>query len=126
MGTFTQNTISVDKLIGDIKRIEAELRAVASLPPEPEIIVSDAAMQDTDERLFPVSKNRSKRIHKKLLKRFGGEFRKKPAVFRLGNRWIMHPELWHQMKLSTATRLHQAREDAFYGAYAGIRVHGVT
>lgn len=125
MTMFTQNTISVDKLLGDIKRIEAELRAVV-LPPQPEIIVSDAAMKDTDERLFPTSKNRSRRIHKKLLKRFGGEFRREPAVFKMGNRWIMHPTLWHQMKVESATRLYKAREESFFRSYSGVRIFGMT
>jgi len=64
------------------------------------IIVSELAVEDdADERLFPFSKNRSRRIHKKLVKRFGGEFRKRPCVFNLGDRLIMHPVLYAQMKL---------------------------
>jgi hypothetical protein len=41
------------------------------------------ALVDTPERNFPVSKNRSRRIHKKLIKRYGGEFKKKVAMISL-------------------------------------------
>jgi hypothetical protein len=69
-------------------------RALGAMP----IIVSDHALKETTERLFPASRHRSKRIHKKLLKRFGGEFRKVPAIWKTPNSIIMHPELYAQMK----------------------------
>jgi hypothetical protein len=49
------------------------------------------ALEKTSERLFPESKNRSKRIHKKLVKRHGGEFRMRPAIFIAQGRILMHP-----------------------------------
>lgn len=49
------------------------------------------ALEATKERLFPESKHRSKRIHKKLLKRFGSEFRMKPCIWRMGSKIIAHP-----------------------------------
>lgn len=55
------------------------------------IIFSQYALEETDERLFPASRHRSKRIHKKLVKRFGGEFRKVPAIFKTPQGIIMHP-----------------------------------
>lgn len=55
------------------------------------IIFSEYALEATDVRLFPASKHRSKRIHKKLVKRFGGEFRKQPCMFRQGDTLIAHP-----------------------------------
>lgn len=119
------STIAVEKILGDIKRVEAQLKAHC-LPAQPEIIVSDAAMEDSDERLFPASKNRSRRIHKKLVKRFGGEFRKKPAIFKMGNRWIMHPALYRQMQAESTARLVKAKEDAFWSAYSGVRIFGMT
>ena len=63
-----------------------------------QIVVSDAALTETTQRLFPFSKNRSARIHKKLVKRFGGVFRKKPAMFRVGDRIIAHPALYHELR----------------------------
>lgn len=41
------------------------------------------ALVDTDERNFPESKNRSARIRKKLIKRYGSEFKKKVAMISL-------------------------------------------
>lgn len=56
------------------------------------IVVSPYALAETDERLFPASRNRSERIRKKLLKRFGGEFKKVPAIWKTPTGLIMHPE----------------------------------
>lgn len=55
------------------------------------IIYTDRALEKTEERLFPFSKHRSKRIHKKLIKRFGGEFKMKPAIFKIGHVLYVHP-----------------------------------
>ncbi len=49
------------------------------------------ALEKTEQRLFPSSKHRSKRILKKLIKRFGGEFKMKPCMFQMGNIIIAHP-----------------------------------
>lgn len=49
------------------------------------------ALEETKERMFPVSKHRSKRIHKKLLKRFGGEFRKQPCIWKTPRGIFAHP-----------------------------------
>lgn len=62
-------------------------------------VISDSkCLQDTDERMFPISRHRSARIHKKLIKRFGGEYRKEPAMFRAGNVIIAHPALYNEVK----------------------------
>jgi len=57
------------------------------------ITYSAWALKETDERLFPASKHRSRRIHKKLVKRFGGEFRKMPAIFQTPQGLIAHPAM---------------------------------
>lgn len=57
------------------------------------IIWSIHALKQTDERLFPFSKHRSRRVHKKLIKRFGGEFRRVPAMFQTPQGFIAHPAL---------------------------------
>jgi len=62
------------------------------------IIVSNMALKETTERLFPASRHRSRRIHKKLLKRFGSEFRMVPAIWKTPHSIIMHPDLYAQMK----------------------------
>lgn len=63
-----------------------------------EIIVTSAALADSEERLFPESPHRSPRILKKLTRRFGGEFRKVPAVWRVGDKIVMHPERYQEFK----------------------------
>lgn len=60
---------------------------------ELKIIISELCLKDTEERLFPASKNRSARIRKKLVKRFGGEFRKEPCIYQTPQGIIMHPSL---------------------------------
>lgn len=69
-----------------------------------EIVVSKHALRDTDKRLFPVSKHRSKRIHKKLIKRFGGEFIKEPCIWRRGDKIVMHPECYTAFQKEMARR----------------------
>lgn len=63
-----------------------------------QIVVSENALEATEERLFPESRNRSRRIRKKLIKRFGGEFRKVPAIFRIGNQLVMHPDRYRELQ----------------------------
>lgn len=55
------------------------------------ITFSMHALEATAERLFPESKHRSKRIRKKLIKRFGGEFRMQPCIFQTPAGIIAHP-----------------------------------
>ncbi len=69
-------------------------------------------LADTDQRLFPASKHRSARIHKKLVKRFGGEFVRKPAIFHVKGvpgvpeHYRMHPT--HKPALMRAVRANNA------------------
>lgn len=56
-----------------------------------QIVFDLNCLEETDVRLFPVSKHRSKRIHKKLIKRFGGEFRKQPCMYQFNGRIYAHP-----------------------------------
>lgn len=66
------------------------------------VIVSRHAVRITvtEERLFPASRHRSARIYKKLLKRYGGEFKVKvtPISYQIGNTLVMHPTLHEEMK----------------------------
>lgn len=66
------------------------------------VIVTADSVMESDERLFPDSKHRSSRIKKKLIKRFGGEFKKVPAIWQTDDRIYMHPAKWieyQQLKL---------------------------
>lgn len=62
------------------------------------IIFNPFILKDSEERLFPVSKHRSKRIHKKLVKRFGGEFKKVPAIWMIDGRLYAHPSFKKELE----------------------------
>lgn len=68
------------------------------------IVVSDYALKDTDERLFPESRHRSRRVHKKLVKRFGGEFRRVPCIYQTPQGLVAHPTMYAQLKREIAAR----------------------
>lgn len=69
-------------------------RVIVSVPDQQiprEIRFTPDAVKPTDERLFPVSRHRSRRVLKKLLKRHGGEFRMAPAILFVGYTVYAHP-----------------------------------
>lgn len=68
------------------------------------IIVSDLALEETEQRLFPASRNRSARIRKKLIKRFGGEFRKVPCIWRTPQGLVAHPVMYARLQAEIAVR----------------------
>lgn len=68
------------------------------------IATSMHALQTTEERLFPASRHRSARIHKKLVKRHGGEFRVRPAAFSMGGKLVMHPAVLERLNLELSRR----------------------
>ena len=61
------------------------------------IVFNDLLLKDSDVRNFQFSKNRSKRIHKKLVKRYGSEFRKVPVMYQMGNTVFAHPFFKHEL-----------------------------
>jgi hypothetical protein len=42
---------------------------------------------------FQISKNRSRRLHKKLLKRYGTQSLRHPGAYMMGGKIIAHPEI---------------------------------
>lgn len=84
------------------------------------IIVSENALKDSDVRNFPVSRHRSARLHKKLVKRYGGEFRKVGCIYRIGDQMIMHPTIYADFQQQMAQRLRQSTENLFIKAYSNI------
>jgi hypothetical protein len=81
-----------------------------------QMIVSEFALKESDVRLFPESKNRSARIHKKLVKRFGGEFRKVPAIWQIENRLVVHPALMHSVRQAIA----ESRKEPSINEYVNL------
>jgi hypothetical protein len=67
------------------------------------VVCTYAALKDGDIRLFPESRHRSRRIHKKLVKRFGGEFKKVPAIYQAGDTLYAHPAVYHLLKQEIAS-----------------------
>jgi hypothetical protein len=92
-------------------------------PPPREIVFSMHALKPTDERLFPVSRHRSRRILKKLIKRHGGEFRMAPAIISIGKTIYAHPAFRASLRAEMTKRAVVQNE----GRNAGIepRISGV-
>lgn len=62
------------------------------------VLCDPNCLAETTERTFPVSRHRSARVRKKLIKRFNGEFRKEPAIFKIGDAFVAHPALYAAVK----------------------------
>lgn len=62
------------------------------------VLVDASVLEATEERLFPESRNRSRRVRKKLLKRFGGEFRLVPCIWRTPTTLIFHPAKYAEFR----------------------------
>jgi hypothetical protein len=56
-------------------------------------------------RAFPVSRNRSARMRKKLIKRFGFEVRMEPCAIKMGDHMVVHPEIYSQLQRQTQERV---------------------
>jgi hypothetical protein len=68
------------------------------------IHVSDLAVEQ--KRLFPESRHRSARVLKKLIKRFGSEFRDVPCVIHMATGGlIMHSVLYAQLQRELPSRI---------------------
>jgi hypothetical protein len=63
-----------------------------------DVICDPNCLADTAERNFAESKHRSKRIRKKLIKRFGSEFKRVPAMFQFQGRIVAHPVRYAELK----------------------------
>lgn len=68
------------------------------------IITSDLAVtMEVIGRNFPESRHRSRRIEKKLIRRFGGVWKHKhtPTAYRHGSTLIVHPALYAELMKET-------------------------
>ena len=75
----------------------------------PRITQSEHVMKE--QRAFPPSKNRSARIRKKLIKRYGYEVRMVPSAIKVGDDIIMHPKLYAEMVRKVQERIDQKAVD---------------
>lgn len=83
------------------------------------IIFTASALADTEERLFPASRHRSKRIKKKLMKRYGGEFRRQPCMWRVGDVIYAHPAYRERLRAQLA----ELEKNAWMSGSAKINRH---
>lgn len=90
------------------------------------IITVHARERIPGEWNFKPSRNRSPRLHKKLLKRFGTQERMKPAILVLGPRMLVHPALWARVRAQLqATAVDYREPSLLVGAELfGIPVRG--
>lgn len=84
------STITADELVSNMRTLMREFGAEDELVPL-KTIFTHTALVPTDERLFPASRHRSMRVRRKLIKRFGGEYRMKPAIYQFGKTVFAHP-----------------------------------
>ena len=54
---------------------------------------------------FRDSKNRSRRVYKKLLKKFKGQYYDRPCAFVVGDKMIVHPEIMKKIKENTYEKM---------------------
>ncbi len=71
------------------------------------IHITQYALKESTERLFPDSRHRSKRILKKLIKRHGGQFKKVPTIWYTPQAIYIHPFLYNDFK----EQIRQAKEN---------------
>ncbi|WP_027578520.1 hypothetical protein [Bradyrhizobium sp. Ai1a-2] len=98
-----------------IQKIMDAMRSVRPAPAAPRVLFTTSALKETTERLFPASRHRSRRIHKKLVKRFGGEFRKEPAMWQVGGTIYAHPALKVRFEQQLKQAAERSLENAFFG-----------
>ncbi|WP_439398767.1 hypothetical protein ACRQ5Q_15305 [Bradyrhizobium sp. PMVTL-01] len=79
-------------------KLQATRRLIPPTPPRLTVTFSTFALKDSEERLFPPSKHRSRRILKKLIKRHGGVFRRVPAMYVINGEIIAHPSFRSQLE----------------------------
>lgn len=104
-----------------LEKAMALVREIAG-PPAPKIYVTESAAEIAPgEFNFPPSRHRSKRIHKKLVKRFGSYEKRKPATFQIGDTIYMHPVHWHEMQRQLVHRKARQEDRMF-----GIAVYGAA
>lgn len=86
--TATEVALRTEAMLKKL-RLNAEFGRVSS--PSANILYNEYATKPTSERLFPFSPHRSRRIEKKLIKRFGSVYRYEPAIWKMGHLIIAHP-----------------------------------
>lgn len=100
-------TLTAESLKEVMRALESE--SAAPLHPTPfngmRVVEAHYALADSTERTFPESRNRSARIRKKLIKRFGGEFVKVPTMYQVGGVIYAHPIRYRELQAQFKAQL---------------------
>lgn len=104
-----------------IDKLRAAAKLVDRVAPTPRMIVSDHALQIVG-RNFPPSRHRSRRIHKKLVKRYGSEHRFKPSSWQMSDTIIVHPAIMAELQAKFSAEARAYHDRAFYAAMFGAPV----
>jgi hypothetical protein len=102
-------TLTMEKLLDACRLVERiERETGGPIYPTPfngvQVFEDHNCLADTTERTFPVSRHRSRRVHKKLVKRHGGEFKKEPAIFQIQGRIYAHPTRYAELRAAFKPR----------------------
>lgn len=100
-GSTTSTVAKASDSTMTMGKLRDAMRLVPPAPPRLTITYSQFVLKDSEERLFPPSKNRSRRIHKKLVKRHGGVYRRVPAMYVINGEIIAHPSFRSQLEAQT-------------------------
>ncbi len=84
---WEEQSISSNDIMDNINEM---VKTLDKIPKPKQIFYSEYVMGPGDERLFPESRHRSARIKKKLVKRFGGEFKMAPAIYETPEAFYAH------------------------------------
>jgi hypothetical protein len=87
----TLNAATLREMMDRVRSIEQRARSANPSGWTGQIVFSPSCLRDSPVRLFPESVHRSARIRKKLIKRFGGEFLRVPAMFVVNGVLYAHP-----------------------------------
>lgn len=104
-----------------IDKLRSAMKLLDRVAPAPRMIVSDHALQIVG-RNFPVSRHRSRRVHKKLLKRYGSEYRFKPTSWQMSDTLIVHPAIMSELQAKFSVAARERSDRAFASAIFGVPV----
>ena len=73
-----------------------------------------ACLTPADTPAFPVSRHRSRRLHKKLERRFGPQWPMRPAAYRLNDTTLLvHPRLLDRVQREMAAKIERDAQRVF-------------
>lgn len=79
-----------------------------------------ACLTPADTPAFPASRHRSRRLHKKLERRFGPQWPMRPAAYVLNDTMLLvHPELMDQVRSRLAMKMERYAQRALNPLFGG-------